>query len=785
MCVYWEERKSYLLECQRTPFIWESSTRFHSISPTIVVAGVGLLSGKGPWFMTADVDSLPRTLVEPWMACESDTLCEKFHIPNIVHPELPGCNDRIRNSPTVIYYCGHQGLSFRDHVLRSRFCSDRSQYYEMDENCYPTFWADDDEEIDLFAFIHHVDPTKVRIGEREVKRERFLLPLPRKPRGLRRKGKLLKGLVVPTCLQKKVRVNHGTSGVVASTGEKSLAAIHELFEKSVTKGTVAAAVTPTSTFRVLFSNSSWIAARDFSPVLATTPEVPWFALNFFRRQVGTTSPFSSFPFLLSPLGFLGNGSRNLILYTNKYYEMDENCYPTFWADDDEEMDLFTFIHHVDPTKVRIGDESTGEKSLAAIQELFEKSTLNVEVGVTAAATVPFVTPSVSLMPEYSPCHASSNVADAKVSSIARSRIPDPPIMTTVIATTVAANISFVPVPRAGDELAHASIFADFASIGMVGSDVAGPSQSAGIELSADRFYVSQDMDSEILVDHLAPPVLFSQLRSMDYDKLFTEFNVEVARQTCLGAEAARVGELDGLKEKNVALEGQVAALEFASLSCDELSIKASSLKSEKDKLIDQVSTLEGTCSGLRDEVSGYKLFKEQIEYLAALGRAISRAIDKGMQDGLVTGIDHAKAGRGLAEVAAYKPAGEANYVSAVNALRPVDFLFLAQLASYKDASMSGLMDLLRLKVPAAKTPEANQLQPSHGQLMLPTHRLEDQVVIGETSLSFSLDASSVPPIPVADDGVLGTEQPTEVLSPSKIVFEKEELETTSKHTTAS
>ncbi|GKF14013.1 hypothetical protein Tco_0055475, partial [Tanacetum coccineum] len=41
------------------------------------------------------------------------------------------------------------------------------RYYDLDENYYPTFWANDDEELDLFAFINHADPTKVRIRERE------------------------------------------------------------------------------------------------------------------------------------------------------------------------------------------------------------------------------------------------------------------------------------------------------------------------------------------------------------------------------------------------------------------------------------------------------------------------------------------------------------------------------------------------------------------------------------------------------------------------------------------
>ncbi|GJV20188.1 hypothetical protein Tco_1369208 [Tanacetum coccineum] len=127
--------------------------------------------------------------------------------------------------------------------------------------------------------------------------------------------------------------------------------------------------------------------------------------------------------------------------------------------------------------------------------------------------------------------------------------------------------------------------------------------------------------------------------------------------------------------------------------------------------------------------------------------------------------------------------------------------------------------------------------------MLPIHCPKDQVVIGETSLSFSLDVvhsrvqrirgdvafhrlslsdamvplieplsaenlvskastfgvpatatttafsttfiqtNSVPPISVTDYEVSGAEPPTRFPSPSKIVFEKEELETTPEHAT--
>nr|GEU44928.1 hypothetical protein [Tanacetum cinerariifolium] len=217
-------------------------------------------------------------------------------------------------------------------------------------------------------------------------------------------------------------------------------------------------------------------------------------------------------------------------------------------------------------------------------------------------------------------------------------------------------------------------------------------------------------------------------------------------------------------------------------SCDVLSVKASSLKFKKDKLI------ETTGCGLRDEVIGYKLFKEQIkamqdeqvkslgdrvaaidsdlmemdvhmdeefyprclttiaewrwilshdlkheimkclqspEYLATLGGVIDHAIDKGMQDRLPTGIDHEKTERGLIDIFAYNPFAKADYVTAINALRAMDFPLLAQLESFKYASMADIIDLLRLEGPVVETLKASQLQPLPEQLMILIHQLEN------------------------------------------------------------
>ncbi|GKB25565.1 hypothetical protein Tco_0864966 [Tanacetum coccineum] len=41
-----------------------------------------------------------------------------------------------------------------------------SRHYTLDENTYPQFLCDGDEEMDLFFFIRTVDPIKVRIGKR-------------------------------------------------------------------------------------------------------------------------------------------------------------------------------------------------------------------------------------------------------------------------------------------------------------------------------------------------------------------------------------------------------------------------------------------------------------------------------------------------------------------------------------------------------------------------------------------------------------------------------------------
>nr|GEU94976.1 transposase (putative), gypsy type [Tanacetum cinerariifolium] len=478
--------------------------------------------------------------------------------------------------------------------------------------------------------------------------------------------------------------------------------------------------------------------------------------------------------------------------------------------------------------------ATGGKSLYVLKELLASSMLNIEVGVAAVATLPLVTSSLSATPEHESGVPTDSITELNLRTI---------VMTEAVVTS--HDVNDPPVLETGTNVTspvYASMFYDFDFMKTKKADTMSPSYFAKQDLSMG----SRELNSETL----------HQIREMDYHHLFTEFNVGTARQACLNAkvkmrieyclienlkahlllketkavEAARLraqvfaaeatekmhtAEIDALKQRNVALknendsfDGEVAELQSSVSAMDlelkDLNVVMYSLRSQKDGLVDQVHALETTCSGLRDQVSGYERLKKQIEefqdaqiniindkvekldadllemalhleekfyshllttifgqrwllthglklavdkclnsqeYLLALGAVISRAIDKGMQNGFSSGINHEKASRSLADVVTYNPAAEADYNSALQRLREVNFPLLAELKSHKDASTTNVMDLLRLEGPLADAPRMSDLQPDVEQLKLPIHHLEDQLVLGETSLSFSLSVT--------------------------------------------
>nr|GFC53309.1 hypothetical protein [Tanacetum cinerariifolium] len=126
------------------------------------------------------------------------------------------------------------------------------------------------------------------------------------------------------------------------------------------------------------------------------------------------------------------------------------------------------------------------------------------------------------------------------------------------------------------------------------------------------------------------------------------------------------------------------------------------------------------------------------KYLFALGAAIGKAIEKGMQDRLSARISHGKEGRVLTDVAA-----EGIYIFALQQLQNVNFFVLAELKSNKDSSVRTMMNILHLEEALAERLGLNELQPHVDQLMVLIHHSPDKTVVGAIALSLSLDVSNV------------------------------------------
>nr|GEU51265.1 hypothetical protein [Tanacetum cinerariifolium] len=398
-------------------------------------------------------------------------------------------------------------------------------------------------------------------------------------------------------------------------------------------------------------------------------------------------------------------------------------------------------------------------------------------------------------------HFGTNVAEAEVDSLTRSFIP---IMTTVTTTTSNVSPTLVTKEKFVEPFSFGAGFS-FAGgndpITGVFSDLTGSDYLVGVI----RTTINPDTDLQ---------KFFTSVRGMEHDHLFTEFNVGAARQMSLNieslkarllmreAEAAKAirlraeasnfksvekslwDETNALREHNVILEKDdvmVTELETSAMSKEreltDLNALVTSVKSQNDSLADRLEKFqddrmkiveykfeklyndfvemslhleEKFCHHLLTNISGHRWLlthgmklaiancMNSPEYLSALRASIGKAIENNMQDGLSARITHGKEGRVLSDVATYNPFAKVDYISAIQQLQNVNFSLLARLKSSKDASVETVMDILH------------------------------QVVIGATALSLAVDVSSahvrkisfdstIAPISVDDYEVMGAD----------------------------
>nr|GEY63594.1 hypothetical protein [Tanacetum cinerariifolium] len=462
-----------------------------------------------------------------------------------------------------------------------------------------------------------------------------------------------------------------------------------------------------------------------------------------------------------------------------------------------DMDLFSFIRHSDPTKVLIGKKMLRRGS-DSIDKLFNDGNdaepehpterdddVLTETIAKDVSEVVFEKTKKFKRKRKATGDASGSTLHPKDDGprdfvfglnlrthplTMRSPIADAPVMTVVVTTTIAADVSVVLVSKGRVESKNLENFRDSVSAGRTNANVTSSSKLNEPVTSSDSFYASQDLDSETLhriyvpkwkvindfvlddpyvcrdlMDRLAPPALFSQLRAMGYDRLYIEFNVGAARQICLGAEVRMRAEhtleqKDKLEDKCVE---QVSLLSEKDAEITDLksllSLKEAEV-TEAIRLRDQLSVMEVADAA---KGNGLKGLKEKNLALAKEKNVLSKKVTTLESVTAAKEIELASLSAQFAKltfdiwkrsirIEAYDPFAKAKYVDAVNALHTMDFFLLSVLNSKKDACMTDLTDSLRLEGPLAKVIGAEELQPSLEQFMLPI-QAEDDIVLRRLS----------------------------------------------------
>ncbi|GJY34754.1 hypothetical protein Tco_0419223 [Tanacetum coccineum] len=202
----------------------------------------------------------------------------------------------------------------------------------------------------------------------------------------------------------------------------------------------------------------------------------------------------------------------------------------------------------------------------------------------------------------------------------------------------------------------------------------------------------------------------------------SEKMLEIAKlKSLLKEKERRRGECVSQKDTVISLLDSRAShlkssLDDSQAACDEAKNLISSLSSEKDGLVSEVSILHSSFSFCGNfypayltalagrrwllthgmELAMVKCLKSP-EYQRILGHTLGRAMDYGMQEGLVARHEHGIAGTPLSAVMAYDPeTTKNNYFDAVRALEEADFPLVHLLKSRKIRGWVRVLDCFLL-----------------------------------------------------------------------------------------
>nr|GEV18363.1 hypothetical protein [Tanacetum cinerariifolium] len=288
------------------------------------------------------------------------------------------------------------------------------------------------------------------------------------------------------------------------------------------------------------------------------------------------------------------------------------------------MNLFTFIHAPDPTKVRVVERE---------QDVDEPRLLDSTVGRTVSLLL------VVLDRVDSELEASVERLFDEGDSVNRTEEgnyarggPDVDIQPVVEA----ANIVTEDTTPSGGADPNTSVFSDLTSNDFL---VGGIRTVIDPDTNLHKVYVPlwnltngcRLDDGRVcreIVNEFAPPKFFASVRGMDHDQLFTESNVGAARQMSLSAETSNLevvekslqDEVNALKGCNGIIEKERDALDVKVTDLEasvvgkehyltDLNAHYTSVKSQNDSLADQ----EVSSAELQEKITVYDNCMEQLE----------------------------------------------------------------------------------------------------------------------------------------------------------------------------
>ncbi|GKA35754.1 hypothetical protein Tco_0722245 [Tanacetum coccineum] len=451
-----------------------------------------------------------------------------------------------------------------------------SRNYTLDEDTYPQFLRDNDEEMDLLSFIRTTDPTKVRVGERQrVEGEPKLLntavgrAVPLLPIAPARASSELEASV-------EKLFDEGGSGSRTKRGD-SVSGGHgvDIPQVSATADIVAEDAAPVQPKR----------QRKRKTIVSDAGE-PSHPPKKLREDHGpSTGP--------SVAGKSKSALQRLLARAVLNPEVGVAALPT--------LPFITSSVSVTP------EREDGNQS-----DFMARANLRI-----ITAPLRFVISSDSSH------HSGANIAEAEVDSFARPSVPLMPMATTITPTadpTTTTKERFVEPSIFG--VGSSSTIGGFS--GLTGSDfiVGGIRTVVSPDTDLQKVYVPQwsftngsrlddGRTCREMVDEFAPPKFFASIRGMEHDQLFTEFNVGVARQMSLSAEVRMRAEFNIREKRRLCSVVEEKDSLLKARDEDIRSLKAQLLVKETEAamalhLLVEASKYEVVEKSLQDEIKSLK-----------------------------------------------------------------------------------------------------------------------------------------------------------------------------------